>query len=41
MAATDRHSNRQDRWRSVTDRGSARTLKAAFTSGFLKILPSL
>ena len=30
-AATDRHRNQQDHWRSLTDRGSARALAAVLT----------
>jgi hypothetical protein len=40
-AATDRHKNQQDRWRSVTDCGSARALAAALTCGFLLIFHGL
>jgi hypothetical protein len=37
-AATDRRTDQHDRWRSVTDRGSARTLEGALTCGFLTLV---
>jgi hypothetical protein len=38
MGSTDRHSNQQDRWKSVTDCASARALGAALTCGFLTLV---